>query len=69
MKENESFEAFWSEDHMVAREARIFWDEANMPVQRAKDLEVVYKAWKEGRINCWADVSDYMLPFDSDEFK
>ena len=64
-----TFEIHASEDHLVAREARTFFLESRMPQVRAKDLELVYRAWAEGKITSWKDVADYMLPFEDDEIE
>ena len=69
MRDDGTFETFAAEDHLVAREARVFWDEANMPRQRADDLAIVYRAWQKGQITTWADVQGLMLEFDSDDIQ
>ena len=69
MRSDGTFETFAAEDHLVAREARVFWDEADMPRQRADDLQIVYRAWQDGRINTWADVWDFMLEFETDDIQ
>ena len=62
-----SFATHASEDGLVSREAREFFDENNMPEKRAKDLEVVHRAWADGKITSWSDVAPWMLPFESDD--
>ena len=68
-KPDGTFEAHASEDQLVAREARTFFLESRMPEVRAKDLEVVYRAWAAGKITCWNDVAEHMLPFDNDDIE
>jgi hypothetical protein len=69
MRSNGTFELHAPEDSCVGREARTFFDEVDMPRLRAEDLEIVYRAFQEGKIQSWKDVQAYMLPFESDDIQ
>ena len=58
------FEHWASEDHMITRDARDFWDDNSMPVLRAEILGKVYAAVQSGALTSWDQVPDYFPPPD-----
>jgi hypothetical protein len=69
MRGDGTFEHHAPEDSCVGREAKIFFDEVDMPRARAEDLEIVLRAFQEGKIQSWNDVQALMLPFESDDIQ
>ena len=69
MRSDGTFELHAPEDSCVGREAKTFFDEVDMPRARAEDLEIVHRAFQEGKIQSWNDVQAYMLPFASDDIQ
>ena len=58
------FSHFADQDHLVTREAADFWQENNIPVLRAQNLERVYAAVQSGKLTSWQQVPEYFLPPD-----
>ena len=68
-KEGGTFSIAAREDDLVSRESRVFFDEVDMPSQRAADLPTIVAAVAEGRIRTWVDVQEFMLAFEDDEIE
>jgi len=48
-----------SEDNLVTREAKEFWDAADVPRVRQSALERVHAAVEPGELHAWEQVTDY----------